>query len=51
MAYTVHVEPGKRAGVWVLQCLEVPGALSETTDLREAPALMREAIAFVAQVP
>ena len=35
MAYTVHVEPGKRAGVWVLQCLEVPGALSETTDLRE----------------
>lgn len=51
MAYTVHVEPGKREGVWVLQCLEVPGALSETTDLREAPALMREAIAFVAQVP
>ena len=37
--------------MWVLQRLEVPGALSETTDLREAPTLMREAIAFVAQIP
>lgn len=36
---------------WLLQCLEHPGAISETRDLGEAPELMREAISWVAQVP
>lgn len=49
MKYTVTAERG-RSGVWVLQCVEVPGAISEARSLSSAPDLMREAIAFVADV-
>ena len=50
MRYTVRAERGD-GPVWVLQCLEHPGAISETRRLAEAPALMREAISWVADVP
>ncbi len=47
--YTVTAERG--AGpVWVFQCREHPGAISESRRLSDAHRLMREAIAFVADV-
>jgi predicted RNase H-like HicB family nuclease len=47
--YTVTAE---RAGKWwSLQCVEVPGAISQVTDLDRAADTIREAIAFVAEVP
>lgn len=46
--YTVTAERGAR--VWVLQCKEFPGALSEVVRLDQADVI-REAIAFVAGVP
>jgi len=46
--YTVTAERGRRW--WLLQCVEVPGALSEVARLDQADDAMREAIAFVAQV-
>ena len=49
MRYTVTAERGA-TGAWVLQCLEFPGAISETRSLAAASTLMREAIAFVADV-
>ena len=46
--YTVRAE---RAGRWwSLQCEEVPGAISQVSRLDQADQI-REAIAFVAQVP
>lgn len=48
--YQVTAERGSIKGRWVLQCVEHPGAISETTRLSEAPELMREMIAFVAGV-
>src|SRR5680860_1570160 len=49
MRYTVTAERG--AGpVWVFQCVEHPGAISESKRLSEAATLMPEAIAFVAGV-
>ena len=48
-SYTVTAERGSR--YWVLQCVELPGALSEVTRLDQAEATIREAIAFVAEVP
>lgn len=49
MRYTVTAERG--AGpVWVFQCVEHPGAISESKRLSEAVTLMPEAIAFVAGV-
>lgn len=50
MKYTVTAERGRDPRVWVLQCQEVPGAISQTRRLAEAPALMREAISFVADI-
>lgn len=47
--YTVTAERGSRR--WLLQCEELPGALSEVARLDQADAVMREAIAFVARVP
>lgn len=48
--YTVKAERG--AGpVWVLQCEEMPGAISETRTLADAERRMREAISFAADVP
>ena len=47
--FTVTAERGSRR--WVLQCVEHPGAISEVTRLDEAADTIREAIAFVAQVP
>ena len=36
---------------WVLQCREVPGAISQVARLDQAADTIREAIAWVAQVP
>lgn len=48
MIYTVRAE---RSGKWwALECVEVPGALSQVTRLDQADQI-REAIAFVADVP
>lgn len=50
MQYTATADRG--AGpLWALQCVEHPGAVSETRDLADAQRLMRLAIAFVAEVP
>lgn len=46
--YTVTAERGQRH--WVLQCVEVPGAISEVTRLDQADVI-KEAIAWVADVP
>lgn len=49
MTYTVEAT---RSGTWwSLQCVEVPGALSQSKSLAEAQRIMPEAIAFVAGVP
>jgi len=49
MRFTVTAERG--AGpVWVLQCVEHPGAISQTIRLAAADQLMAEAIGFVADV-
>lgn len=48
--YTVEATRGADARVWVLQCVEVPGAISETRTLSQARELMREAISFAADV-
>lgn len=45
--YTVTAERGKRT--WVLQCVEVPGAISEVTRLDQADQI-KDAIAWVADV-
>lgn len=47
--YTVTAE---RSGKWwSLQCVEVPGAISQVAKLDQAADTIREAIAFVAEVP
>lgn len=49
MTYTVDAT---RSGKWwALQCVEVPGALSQAKTLAEAKRIMPEAIAFVADIP
>lgn len=48
---TYTVRAFRSEGWWVLQCVEVPGAISQVQDLDEAPEAMREAIAFVAGRP
>jgi L-lysine 2,3-aminomutase len=46
-----HVTAERGIGpVWVFQCTEVPGALSQGHRLADADSLMREAIAWVAGV-
>lgn len=48
-SYTVTAE---RSGKWwALQCVEVPGALSQVARLDQAQDMIREAIAWVADVP
>ena len=47
--YTVTAERGS-SNVWVFQCREFPGAISEGKTLASAYDLMPEAIAFVAEV-
>ena len=49
MQYTV--EATRNGQWWSLQCVEVPGALSQAKSLAEAKRIMPEAIAFVAEVP
>lgn len=49
MTYTV--EATRNGTWWSLQCVEVPGALSQAKSLAEAQRIMPEAIAFVAGVP
>jgi hypothetical protein len=46
-----HVTATRSGRWWALQCQEVPGALSQVVRLDQAEEYMREAIAFVAQVP
>lgn len=48
--FTVTAERGTDPKVWVLQCAEWPGAISQTRRLSEAPRLMRETIAWVSGV-
>lgn len=48
--YTVTAERGA-GDVWVFQCVEHPGAISQARRLDQAETLMREAIAWVAGVP
>lgn len=51
MAVTRYTVTAERSGRWwSLQCVEVPGALSQVARLDQADQI-REAIAFVAQVP
>lgn len=46
---TITAQRGLRH--WVLQCVEHPGAISEVARLDQAEVAMREAIAFVAEIP
>lgn len=48
--YTVTAERGQGDDMWVFQCVEAPGAISESTQLEDAGELMREAIGFVEDV-
>lgn len=48
--YTVTAERGSDPGVWVFQCREYPGAISQSRRLSDAAQLMAEAIGFVAEV-
>lgn len=48
--YTVTAERGSDPGVWVFQCREHPGAISQSRRLSDAAQLMAEAIGFVAEV-
>lgn len=48
--YTVTAERGADRGVWVFQCKEHPGAISQSRRRSDAAGLMSEAIAFVAEV-
>jgi hypothetical protein len=36
---------------WTLQCVELPGAISEVDELDQAADMIREAIAFVGDIP
>lgn len=47
--YTVTAERSGR--FWTLQCVEVPGAISQVARLDQAADTIREAIAWVADVP
>lgn len=47
--FTVTAQRGQRR--WILQCVEHPGALSEVARLSEAETVIREAIAYVADMP
>ncbi len=49
--YTVTAERGRIPQMWVFQCAEFPGAVSQSRRLADAPLLMREAIAFVSGEP
>ena len=48
--YTVTAELGEGRHRWVLQCEEIPGAISEVTRLDQAEDSIREAIAWVAEI-
>lgn len=48
--YTVTAEHGSSGKVWVFQCREFPGAISQGKTLASAYDLMTEAISFVAGV-
>jgi hypothetical protein len=51
VAMKYHVTATRSGRWWSLQCQEFPAALSQVTRLDQAEDNMREAIAFVAQVP
>ncbi|NNG34926.1 type II toxin-antitoxin system HicB family antitoxin [Nakamurella aerolata] len=50
---TYTVRATRSQGWWTLQCVEVPGAISQVRDIADAEAMIREAIEFVLgeQVP
>lgn len=47
----MHVTATRTGRWWSLQCQEYPGAISQVTRLEQAADMMREAIAFVADMP
>lgn len=52
MSGTVYHVTATRVGRWwALECVEHPAATSQVTRLEKAQDMMREAIAFVADVP
>ncbi len=52
MAVSRYTVTAERSGKWwSLQCVEVPGAISQVAKLDQAADTIREAIAFVAEVP
>ncbi|MDR2619610.1 MAG: hypothetical protein LBC29_00525 [Propionibacteriaceae bacterium] len=48
---TVHVTAERFDKWWVLQCVEYPGAISQVRRLEQAADEIREAIAWVAELP
>ena len=48
---TYRVDATRRGRVWELRCPELPTMWSEATRLDQVEAVVREAIAFVADVP
>lgn len=48
--FTVTAERGTDPAVWVFQCREYPGAISQSRRLSDAARLMAEAIGFVAEL-
>jgi predicted RNase H-like HicB family nuclease len=52
VAVTLYTVTAEKSGKWwVLQCTEVPGAVSQTARLDQAEDIIREAILWVAGVP
>ncbi len=52
MEVTTYTSRAHREGAWwIVQCDEVPGAMSQVKRLNEAAEAQREAIAWVAEVP
>lgn len=45
--YTVTAERGRDPRMWVFQCAEFPGAISQSRRLADARVLIREVISFV----
>ena len=51
MTTTYHVTATRHGRVWELRCAELPTMWSDTIRLDQAEDTVREAIAFVADVP
>jgi predicted RNase H-like HicB family nuclease len=51
MMMVYHVIATRSGRWWALECQEAPGAFSQVARLDQAGDMIREAIAFVAEVP